>query len=159
MTSYLTRIMVFHKNKWGKTVQTPSFEGDFDRQLGHRTLRIPAAGACKPYRLHDPHTRPAEDHAGGHHVVCVRALLSVLHGREIPPGLHLGRPLPLRRRLLHLPQVTHCVCCSNARLHSGTLRVSQLCSASREHQVNAVSLTNPGRYRPRMPRGMWSACL
>ena len=48
---------------------------------------------------------PSEDHAGNHHTHLFCAIFDVLHGREIPPRLHLARALPLRHGLLHLPHV------------------------------------------------------
>src|SRR5262249_55301932 len=50
---------------------------------------------------------PAQDHAGGHHARAVRALRGALHGTAAQARLPLGGAVPHRRRLFHVPSMTH----------------------------------------------------
>src|SRR5262249_1366673 len=65
--------------------------------------RVPAPGAGQPDRLHGPDARAAQDPAGGHHPLGLRPVRRALHARAAQAGLSLGRRLPARRGVLHLP--------------------------------------------------------
>lgn len=75
-------------------------------QLGHRPIRISDPGAGQPHRPHRARPRPAQDHAGGHHPAGVRALRRVLHAPALQVGFCLGRPVPARRGVFHLPGIS-----------------------------------------------------
>ena len=60
-------------------------------ELGHRAVRIPAAGAGQPHRLHGAVARAAQDHAGSDHAAGVRAVRLPLHGPAAEARLSSGR--------------------------------------------------------------------
>src|SRR5205814_8840176 len=53
-----------------------------DGELGHRLLRVSAAGAGQPDRLHAAVTAAAEDPAGGDHARRVRAVRPAVQDRK-----------------------------------------------------------------------------
>src|SRR5512143_1472056 len=84
--------------------QRPRLDRRGADQLGHRTVRIPAAGAGQPHRVRGRRqSRAAEDHAGGHHAGGVRAVRGGVHAAAPETRLPVGRAVPGGRRVLHLP--------------------------------------------------------
>src|SRR4030095_4558198 len=77
-----------------------------DRQLGHRALRVPAAGTGQPNWLRDAVARAAEDHPGGDYTRRVRAVRAPLHATACELEFRVGRLLHARRGLLRV-QVMH----------------------------------------------------
>ena len=71
-------------------------------QLGHRAVRIPAAGAGEPDRLHRAVARAAEDAAGDHHAERVRTFRGVVHEGVVEAGLSVGGALHHGRGLLRV---------------------------------------------------------
>ena len=65
-------------------------------ELGHRAVRVPAAGAGQPHRLRRRHhAGAAQDHAGSDHAGGVRAVRGVLHGPAAQARLSCGPALCL----------------------------------------------------------------
>src|SRR5690606_4609537 len=71
-------------------------------ELGHRLLRVHAAGAGQPDRLWRDVARPAQDPAGSDHADGVRAVRGVLHEGTAEARLPVGGPVHARRGVLHL---------------------------------------------------------
>jgi hypothetical protein len=75
------------------------------RELGHRSIRVSAPGAGKPHRLHSVQRGAIEDHPGGDHPLCIRAVCGALSARTHETGLFMGRTVPVRRGLFHVSVV------------------------------------------------------
>src|SRR5882724_4319564 len=73
------------------------------RELGDRVVRVSAPGAGEPHRSHAAAAGPAQDSAGSHHAKRVRAVCGPLYEGTGAAQLPLGRPVPLRGRVLRVP--------------------------------------------------------
>src|SRR5262245_3086316 len=75
-------------------------------QLGHRAVRVHAAGAGQSHWLLAAVARPAQDHSGSDYTRRVRAVCLAVHAAAHELELSVGRLLPTRRGLFHV-QVMH----------------------------------------------------
>ena len=66
-------------------------------------LACTAAGAGQPHRRHPVQPGAAEDPAGSDHLERVRAVCDVLHEPAVQARLRVGRLVPGRGGVFHLP--------------------------------------------------------
>src|SRR5688572_4029828 len=76
------------------------------RELGDRVLRVPAAGAGQPHRLHGDDAAAAQDPAGSDHAARVRSVRMALHAAAAQARLSLGSVLHPRCRLFRVQEMT-----------------------------------------------------
>src|SRR5258706_15361666 len=81
------------------------------RQLGHRALRVPAAGAGEPHRLHADVLAAAQDHAGSDYSYRLRTLCGALHEAACEARLPVGMPLHGGGGVLRLPWIRSAIWC------------------------------------------------
>ena len=70
-------------------------------KLGHRAVRIYDPGPGEPHRLYPPEPRAAEDFAGGHHPLGIRAFCGAVHEPALEMGLPVCRPVHDGRSLFY----------------------------------------------------------
>src|SRR6478672_3085389 len=73
--------------------------------VGHCAVRISAAGAGEPDRLHGDVARPAQDPAGADHADRVRPVRDAVHGRDVQARLRVGRLVHAGRGVFHVPDL------------------------------------------------------